>query len=228
MRPGDALHQSVAPHDLWPPPRSVAAATLAGFSSTVPPAMPRTLPLSLLLLAALGGTAHAAPTPITIEQAMADPDWIGPPVESAWWSWNSQQVEYQLKRTGSPVRDTFRKPRRPDPRADVLPGLPGRQACAQGSKPARCRRTAAGLLVVTARQGRRQGPRRQDAAYVTESGYEESDDERTRVGRNDPEPHALKLVDLAPARSSRLSLRRPARHRSDPLAALRAAASSTR
>ena len=72
--------------------------------------MPRTLPLSLLLLAALGGAAHAAPTPITIEQAMADPDWIGPPVESAWWSWNSQQVEYQLKRTASPVRDTFRQP----------------------------------------------------------------------------------------------------------------------
>lgn len=72
--------------------------------------MPRTLPLSLLLLAALGGAAHAAPTPITIEQAMADPDWIGPPVDSAWWSWNSQQVEYTLKRNGSPVRDTFRQP----------------------------------------------------------------------------------------------------------------------
>ncbi|RRU11767.1 S9 family peptidase, partial [Stenotrophomonas sp. 278] len=66
--------------------------------------------MSLLLLAALGGTAHAAPTPITIEQAMADPDWIGPPVDSAWWSWNSQQVEYTLKRSGSPVRDTFRQP----------------------------------------------------------------------------------------------------------------------
>jgi len=71
--------------------------------------MPRFLPLSLLLLAAVGG-AHAAPTPITIEQAMADPDWIGPPVESAWWSWNGQQVEYTLKRQGSPVRDTFRQP----------------------------------------------------------------------------------------------------------------------
>ncbi len=71
--------------------------------------MSRLLPLSLLLLAAVGG-AHAASTPITIEQAMADPDWIGPPVESAWWSWNSQQVEYALKRQGSPVRDTFRQP----------------------------------------------------------------------------------------------------------------------
>ncbi|MFS2046846.1 S9 family peptidase, partial [Stenotrophomonas geniculata] len=73
--------------------------------------MSRVLPLSLLLLAVLAApAAHAAPTPITIEQAMADPDWIGPPVEKAWWSWNSQQVEYQLKRSGSPVRDTFRQP----------------------------------------------------------------------------------------------------------------------
>ena len=73
--------------------------------------MSRVLPLSLLLSAVLAApAAHAAPTPITIEQAMADPDWIGPPVEKAWWSWNSQQVEYQLKRNGSPVRDTFRQP----------------------------------------------------------------------------------------------------------------------
>ena len=71
--------------------------------------MPKLLPLSLLLLAAAGGSVHAAPTPLTIEQVMADPDWIGPPVESAWWSWNSQQVEYTLKRQGSPVRDTFRQ-----------------------------------------------------------------------------------------------------------------------
>ncbi|MCL7714692.1 S9 family peptidase [Stenotrophomonas mori] len=71
--------------------------------------MPRILSLSLLLLAACG-SAHASPTPITIEQAMADPDWIGPPVESAWWSWDSRQVEYPLKRQGSPVRDTFRQP----------------------------------------------------------------------------------------------------------------------
>ncbi len=70
--------------------------------------MPRLLSLTLLFAAI--GVAHAAPTPITIEQAMADPDWIGPPVESAWWSWNSQQVEYQLKRSGSAVRDTFRLP----------------------------------------------------------------------------------------------------------------------
>ena len=66
--------------------------------------MTRLLPFCLLLAI---GTAHAAPTPITLEQAMAEPDWIGNPVESAWWSWNSQQVNYSIKRDGSPVRDTW-------------------------------------------------------------------------------------------------------------------------
>ena len=70
--------------------------------------MPRLLPLSLLLLAA---TAQAQSTaPLTIEQVMADPDWIGPSVEQAWWQWNGKQVQYQLKREGSPVRDTYRQP----------------------------------------------------------------------------------------------------------------------
>ena len=50
--------------------------------------MPRLLPLSLLLLAA---TAQAQSTaPLTIEQVMADPDWIGPSVEQAWWQWNGK------------------------------------------------------------------------------------------------------------------------------------------
>jgi len=65
---------------------------------------------SLFVLALVAALPAAAQTPITLDQAMAHPDWIGPPVEKAWWSWNSQQVEYQLKRNGSPVRDTFRQP----------------------------------------------------------------------------------------------------------------------
>ena len=63
--------------------------------------------LSLSLLLALGSAAHAAPTPITLEQAMAEPDWIGNPVESAWWSWDGRHIQYTQKRDGSPVRDTF-------------------------------------------------------------------------------------------------------------------------
>ncbi len=69
--------------------------------------MPRLLPLTLLLLTA---TAHAQPTaPLTIEQVMADPDWIGPSVDQAWWQWDGKQVQYLLKRDGSPVRDTYRQ-----------------------------------------------------------------------------------------------------------------------
>ncbi len=50
-----------------------------------------------------------AQTPITLTQAMANPDWIGPPVESAWWAWDGKQVNYTLKRDASPIRDTYRQ-----------------------------------------------------------------------------------------------------------------------
>ncbi|OEZ56900.1 prolyl tripeptidyl peptidase precursor [Duganella sp. HH105] len=63
------------------------------------------------LAAAMAGsfavTAGAAPTPITLDQAMANPDWIGNPVEAAWWGWDSRQIYYKQKRAGSPLRDTF-------------------------------------------------------------------------------------------------------------------------
>ena len=66
--------------------------------------------LRILLLAAVAGvaaTSASAQTPITLDQAMAHPDWIGPAVETAWWSWDSKRVLYQTKRPGSPVRDTY-------------------------------------------------------------------------------------------------------------------------
>ncbi|MFC5570349.1 prolyl oligopeptidase family serine peptidase [Lysobacter yangpyeongensis] len=68
--------------------------------------MRRLLPLSVLLLA----TSALAQTPITLDQAMADPDWIGSPVEQAWWSWDGKQVQYLLKREGAAIRDTYRQP----------------------------------------------------------------------------------------------------------------------
>ncbi len=319
--------------------------------------MPRTLPLSLLLLAALGGAAHAAPTPITIEQAMADPDWIGPPVESAWWSWNSQQVEYQLKRTGSPVRDTFRQPvtggaasqvaddqrgsldvenpvydsarqraafvrngdvflrdlrsgaltqltrstekasavnfardggviwrtgqnwfhwtaaggvqqvaslkaeKNPDdaPKADVLRDQQLRTLATlrndraqrdalkqQEASWRRADRTRApgpvylgaeveivdsalspdtrSLIVVTKPKSFDEGRGGKMPKYVTESGYEEFEDTRTRVGRNDPEPNALWLVDAVTGTVKPLSLDSLPGIGTDPLAAMRKAA----
>ena len=66
---------------------------------------------ALLALPLASTSAAAADTgaPLTIEQVMADPDWIGPPVESAWWAWDGKHVQYDLKRQGSPIRDTFQQ-----------------------------------------------------------------------------------------------------------------------
>src|SRR5690606_4636763 len=69
------------------------------------------LALMLVLPLLLAAPPRAgAPTPLDIEQAMADPDWIGPPVESAWWAWDGRRVQYTLKRAGGDVRDVFEQP----------------------------------------------------------------------------------------------------------------------
>ena len=39
---------------------------------------------------------------------MADPDWIGPPVQNAYWSADAKAVYYSLKRAGSPIVDLHR------------------------------------------------------------------------------------------------------------------------
>jgi dipeptidyl aminopeptidase/acylaminoacyl peptidase len=64
------------------------------------------LPL-LAALWAIPAAADTSLTPITLDQAMAHPDWIGTPVENAWWSWDSKQVFYKQKRTGSQLRDIY-------------------------------------------------------------------------------------------------------------------------
>ncbi|MCW5579716.1 MAG: S9 family peptidase, partial [Dokdonella sp.] len=56
------------------------------------------------LLTLIGAPLRAT----TLEQAMADPDWIGPPVERPYWSVDGRSVHYWLKRAGSPVRDLHR------------------------------------------------------------------------------------------------------------------------
>lgn len=62
-----------------------------------------------LLAAALVATLPTAfaQTPLTLEQTMADPDWIGPPVEQPTWAWDGKHVQYRLKRENSLVRDSF-------------------------------------------------------------------------------------------------------------------------
>jgi dipeptidyl aminopeptidase/acylaminoacyl peptidase len=65
----------------------------------------RTLPLALALFIA-PALALAQQSPLTLDRIMADPDWIGPPVESAWWSWDGRTAYYTTRRGGSLVRDT--------------------------------------------------------------------------------------------------------------------------
>jgi dipeptidyl aminopeptidase/acylaminoacyl peptidase len=68
--------------------------------------MRRSLARILPLLFALPvSVAASAAEPLTIERIMADPDWMGVPVSSPFWSLDGKQVLYSLKREGSPLRD---------------------------------------------------------------------------------------------------------------------------
>jgi dipeptidyl aminopeptidase/acylaminoacyl peptidase len=62
---------------------------------------------ALTIITALLALPASAATPITLDQAMSNPDWIGTPVEAAWWNWDGKQVFYKQKRVGSPLRDTY-------------------------------------------------------------------------------------------------------------------------
>ena len=310
----------------------------------------------LTLFAALIALPAAASTPITLDQAMSNPDWIGTPVEAAWWSWDGKQVYYKQKRTGSPVRDTYAanggKPQRVGdaelgkldsadvvydrdhkrmlvlrsgdlferdlksgqltqitrgaakldaaqysaderavqyriggdwyvwdraskvvgpaalPRAAKDPNAPEddpyratelrlighlqRQKDERDALRARgdeLRRVDASmapspvyfgdkvtiessslspdgryLVVVTAAKGADKGRAGKMPRYVNESGYEETEDVRTRVGRNMPAPQQLKLVDLRTNRVQELAFDTLPGIATDPLAELRSAA----
>ena len=80
------------------------------------------------------------------------------------------------------------------------------------------------LLVVTTAKGAEPGQGGKMPKYVTESGYEEFEEVRTRVGRGAPVAHALWLVDIAKAKASELKYDALPGIGEDPLAALRKAA----
>ncbi|HEY1992266.1 MAG TPA: S9 family peptidase, partial [Gammaproteobacteria bacterium] len=75
----------------------------------------RILALSLGALAALPALAAAAPagsspgmTPaVTLEQIMADRDWLGNPPVEGYWSQDSKSVLYYQKRDGSQLEDLY-------------------------------------------------------------------------------------------------------------------------
>lgn len=70
----------------------------------------RVTPLILGVLctgAPLAAQRSAAPTGVTLEQIMADPDWIGRPAENAYWGDDNRTIYYSQKREGSPLRDLY-------------------------------------------------------------------------------------------------------------------------
>src|ERR1700733_7694173 len=72
----------------------------------------RILALLLGALAALPALATAAPAQpaaggITLEQIMADRDWIGNPAEAGYWNYDSKSVLYKVKRDASALYDEY-------------------------------------------------------------------------------------------------------------------------
>ena len=59
----------------------------------------------LCCVSALGMSPLAA---VTLEQAMANPDWIGPPVERPYWALDGSGIYYSLKQDGNSIRDLHR------------------------------------------------------------------------------------------------------------------------
>ncbi len=55
------------------------------------------------LILVVGPVGNAA----DLKTIMADPDWIGEPVEAAWWQLDDGGYFYRAKRAGSTLRDTF-------------------------------------------------------------------------------------------------------------------------
>jgi dipeptidyl aminopeptidase/acylaminoacyl peptidase len=97
----------------------------------MPAKRPATVPVlipAILLLAAVAAAPASAqmlrhesdPSPpgarVTLSQAMADPEWIGPPVRDAWWSWDGQRAYYELEREGGDIVDVWTQ--------DIDGGLP--------------------------------------------------------------------------------------------------------
>ncbi|HEY8011567.1 MAG TPA: prolyl oligopeptidase family serine peptidase [Rudaea sp.] len=64
--------------------------------------------LAALVATFVFSSAIAQPAPLTLEKIMADPDWIGAPVQNAYWSTDGRTVYYSLKRTGVPIDDLHR------------------------------------------------------------------------------------------------------------------------
>ncbi len=57
------------------------------------------------LLPAAAQTDQQPATQLTLTQIMAEPDWIGHPVEQAWWSTDGQEIFYHIQQHDGPLRE---------------------------------------------------------------------------------------------------------------------------
>lgn len=58
---------------------------------------------------------------LSLEQIMADPDWLGRTPENAFWGADSSQVFYQQKRAGSELRDWYQRPLDANDNGEAVP-----------------------------------------------------------------------------------------------------------
>jgi dipeptidyl aminopeptidase/acylaminoacyl peptidase len=100
----------------------------------------------------------------------------------------------------------------------VLPFYLGDEVVIRGTK---LSPDARWLLVVTEPKSHMKGREGQLTRYVTESGYEESEKERLRVGRNPPAPQSLMLLNLTDHTMHALALDKLPGIDDDPLKAVR-------
>ncbi len=64
--------------------------------------------LAALLVVPAAAQTPTPSAPLDLQTIMANPDWIGHPVESPYWSVDGKDLYYGLKRDGSDVRDRYR------------------------------------------------------------------------------------------------------------------------
>jgi dipeptidyl aminopeptidase/acylaminoacyl peptidase len=64
--------------------------------------------LAVLLLAGIAHAPRSLGEALKLEQIMADPDWIGAPVQNPYWAADGRSVYYSIKRAGSPLLDLHR------------------------------------------------------------------------------------------------------------------------
>ncbi|MBL8297128.1 MAG: S9 family peptidase [Rhodanobacteraceae bacterium] len=64
--------------------------------------------LCIAVATLVGLTALPTQAALTLDQIMAEPDWIGAAVEAPYWSADGRAIYYSLKRAGSVVRDLHR------------------------------------------------------------------------------------------------------------------------